>query len=402
MNVTFVSTVGTSLLNNLSRAVDRGDLKTDLDPDAVRRAPRDPDALEDIEDELEELLSRLIEEDPTRASAELNTLLRMLERAERRGLEPRDVALIPTDTRNCLLCSRVVARYLREEEGLKAWETEPIRAPNDPRDFWIGLNDLVDRLERTGVTDPSREVWVAASAGFKPETAVLTLVASLFGKPVFYVHESMRELVEIPPVTPIVTDPRFVLNLIELTHRIGDGATLEEVENILDDLTDGRKEERERFKMFLTEIDEDTFKPSPLARLAGDFLALGLAAAGSKRYDVKIKAGSHTVPVRKGGRVTKGDEATLAELPLEDDTKDVLATVAAMEDVDDVWIVSGEWTVTNTGRHEHPVKVIRKEGNAVLVSVRDSKLHISRLRIPTRHPERTARAIEWLSEAARG
>jgi len=66
----------------------------------------------------------LAEADPKRASAELNTLPRMADRAEREGLKIDPIALIPTKTANCRLCARVVAEYLREE-GYAVWETEP-------------------------------------------------------------------------------------------------------------------------------------------------------------------------------------------------------------------------------------------------------------------------------------
>ncbi len=207
-----------------------------------------------------------------------------------------------------------------------------------PGEFWWGLSDLLERLEDVGVTDPSRNVWVAATPGFKPEAAVLTLVASLFGKPVFYVHEVMNELVEIPPAMPVVTDPGFVLGLIELRRRLGDGAPEEVAEEVLNDLARD-EEERERYKLFLVEDPRSkNIGPSPLARLAESFLALGLLAAKARNYSVEIRTKGHTVPVSRGGGVKKVDRATLRELPLEDDTLEVLATVAALEGVDDTLV----------------------------------------------------------------
>ncbi|AAM02506.1 putative CRISPR-associated protein [Methanopyrus kandleri] len=388
--------MGTSTLNNLARALGKGDLDADLDPGDAYRAARNPEAVEEIGEEvLEEALMELVEADPKRASAELNTLLRMAERAEREGLEIDSIALIPTKTANCRLCARVVAEYLREE-GYAVWETEPVRAGVDPGEFWWGLSDLLERLEDVGVTDPSRNVWVAATPGFKPEAAVLTLVASLFGKPVFYVHEVMNELVEIPPAMPVVTDPGFVLGLIELRRRLGDGAPEEVAEEVLNDLARD-EEERERYKLFLVEDPRSkNIGPSPLARLAESFLALGLLAAKARNYSVEIRTKGHTVPVSRGGGVKKVDRATLRELPLEDDTLEVLATVAALEGVDDTWFVAGEWTTEGTRRHARTVEVLETRDDAVVVSVRDRRVHISRLLIPTEDPERVARALKQL------
>ncbi len=336
---------------------------------------------------------------PKRTSAELNTLLRMAERAEREGLDVDSIALIPTDTDNCLLCAEVVEWYL-ESEGYRAWRTEPVRAPEEPEDFWMGLNDLIDRLETTGVTDPSRNVWVAATPGFKPEAAILTLVASLFGKPVFYVHETMHDLVEIPPAMPIVTDPEFVASLIRLRRELGDGVDTDRAKKILNELARNERD-RERYKLFLVEDPHDgKFKPSPLTRLAGPFLALGVHAAGARNYRVRIKGSSgHTVPVERGGRVTKADEAELRELPLEDDTLEVLATIAAFECVGDTWHVVDEWTVEGTKRHDVPVKVQNVHDDAVIVAIRDRRVHISKLRIPTEDPETVRTVLKHLAEA---
>ncbi|MEO2241741.1 MAG: putative CRISPR-associated protein [Euryarchaeota archaeon] len=398
--VEFVSTVGTSALGNLANALRSGDVKADLDPDLVMRAVQDPSAVEKAgRDRVEEALRKLVSRDPKMASAELNTLLRMAERAEEEGLKVDSIALVPTDTENCLVCARVVEEHLREE-GYNVWRTEPIRATaEDPEQFWLGLSDLIERLEETGVTDPSRNVWVAASAGFKPETAVLTLVASLFGKRVFYLHEAMGDLVEIPPAMPAVTDPGFVLGLMELRRRLGDGASAEEAGEVLDDLA-RNEEERERYKLFLVEVPgTGKVRPSPLARLAESFLALGLLAAGARDYSVEVRAKGHTVPVSRGGGVKKADRTTLGELPVEEDTRDVLATVAALKGVSDRWYVIGEWTAEGTRRHERPVEVREVRDDAVIVSVRDRRVHISRLLIPAEDPERVARALEYLTAA---
>ncbi len=401
--VRFVSTVGTSALNNLATAIERDEVSANLDPETVRRAARDEKAIEELDtDELLEALLEHLRSDPTRASAELNTLLRMKKKAEKEGLHVEDVALIPTKTENCRLCTEAIRRYLIEEEGIKAWTTDFVEASvNDPNRFWEGLNQLIARLETAGVTEPHREVWVAASAGFKPETAVLTLVASLFGKPVFYVHEVMRELVEIPPIAPAVTDPKFVLGLLELEEKLGNGADIRKAREILESIAD-TTDELQRYRMFLVKTGKNTVKPSPLARLAIDLLSLGLAAAGSRRYDVRIKAKGHTVPRRRGKGVEKAHEVTLAELPVENDTRDTLATIAALEDVNDTWFIAGEWTTQNTSRHHPPVKVLEKKHDAVIVSVRDSRVHISRLSIPTRNSTLVAKAVKHLSQALRG
>ena len=87
---------------------------------------------------------------------------------------------------------------------------------------------------------------------------------------------------------------------------------------------------RERYRLFLVEVPgTGRIKPSLLARPAESFLALGPLAAGARNRSVEVRTKGHTVPVDRGGGVEKADRATLSELPMEDDTRDVLATVAA-------------------------------------------------------------------------
>jgi hypothetical protein len=61
--------------------------------------------------------------------------------------------------------------------------------------------------------------------------------------------------------------------------------------------------------------------------------------------------------------------------------------------------VTGEWTTEGTRRHERPVEVRSVRDDAVIVSVRDRRVHISRLRIPAEDPERVERALRYLAEA---
>jgi hypothetical protein len=132
----------------------------------------------------------------------------------------------------------------------------------------------------------------------------------------------------------------------------------------------------------------------PLTRLAGSFLTLGPLAAGARNRSVEVRAKGHTVPVDRGGGVKKADRATLTELPVE-----ILATVAALEGASDRWYVTGEWTTEGTRRRGRPVEVRSVWDDAVIVSVRDRRVHVSRLLIPAEDPERVKRALEQLVEA---
>jgi len=57
------------------------------------------------------------------------------------------------------------------------------------------------------------------------------------------------------------------------------------------------------------------------------------------------------------------------------------------------------WTTEGTRRRGRPVEVRSVRDDAVVVSVRDRRVHISRLRIPAEDPERVERALRYLAEA---
>jgi putative CRISPR-associated protein (TIGR02619 family) len=174
-----IATVGVSALQNATRELGRGPSE-------------------------EEVLS-FVQRDPRRASAELNTLLPIME--ENREKQHR-VYLLHSDTGEGRLCASVLKRYLSGLGMRLHAETVEIKDLGTPETFTRGLANLLEqvvRLIRNHYSEGDR-VFVHASGGFKPETAMAFLAANLpgSGAPVFYVHESFRSVIRLPalPIWP--------------------------------------------------------------------------------------------------------------------------------------------------------------------------------------------------------
>jgi len=245
IRVAVLSTVGTSILSNVEKNLDKLALSQRSREIFGNRA-KPPSRLL-INDELQGQFERWAEEggdvledavkalstDPAGFSAELNSIIAFL-----RSLPARHVInelrlqFYPTDTGTSRFCARAITEYLRrygnEFRGLTGIPTSAALVVDDSvtlrgfgRDvdwFREGLVDLMDKfvgrvieLRRGGY-----RVVVNPTGGFKPESAYLTLMAMLAGAwRVIYIHETFREIVELP-MLPITIDPRYVDALTQI------------------------------------------------------------------------------------------------------------------------------------------------------------------------------------------
>ncbi|MCS7113723.1 MAG: putative CRISPR-associated protein [Nitrososphaerota archaeon] len=123
--------------------------------------------------------------------AELNALSRRLN-------EVSMVYLVHPDTELGRCCARALKDYLeskkvrvaglREVEGLRSSET-----------FQEGLANLVyDMAELLAAHRGS--VRICATGGFKPETAIASIVGFIAKAPVYYIHEAFREEIHLPSI----------------------------------------------------------------------------------------------------------------------------------------------------------------------------------------------------------
>jgi putative CRISPR-associated protein (TIGR02619 family) len=162
-------------------------------------------------DMLERLLS-FLERDCKKASAELNTCIDLIIEGYNNGKQ-QWCHLLSSETNVGRLCSEVLARYLRDIsrrrlDGRLA-VVEPITIPclGNPERFNDGLANLFEKVIEIISYHKNKGdmVFVHATGGYKPETAIAILAANSpgAGAPTFYIHEHFNQLIRIPalPIT---------------------------------------------------------------------------------------------------------------------------------------------------------------------------------------------------------
>ncbi|RLE84699.1 MAG: hypothetical protein DRJ67_10140, partial [Thermoprotei archaeon] len=202
-----IVTVGTSVIRNSAPRVG-GNLAEKLKGWARAKpgSPEDVEAGEKAAPGTPEFRAvyEILALDPRSVSAELNAMWPYL---ERRRVEA--ATLLATDSGASEFCAEVLRKYLRDKWGIG--EVEVTRVPELGRDFEKGLYNLLDALSsavrRHG--GRGRRVYLNATGGFKPETAIVYVAASLMGiDRVYYIHEVMREVVELP-ILPLDLRPDY-------------------------------------------------------------------------------------------------------------------------------------------------------------------------------------------------
>jgi putative CRISPR-associated protein (TIGR02619 family) len=182
---TILTTVGTSLLTNAKR-----DLKGEK-----------PDQ--------QQLANYVRHTPPDKASAETNSLSRLLQADDR-------IVFLHSQTDEGKQCAETLRRHYEGEGYMAELREVPDLTYTESRFKMRGLRSLVAttieliRRERAA----EREVLINATGGFKAEIAYATLVGLLFDVPVYYIHEAFREIIEMPP-TPISWDYSLLANYEE-------------------------------------------------------------------------------------------------------------------------------------------------------------------------------------------
>ena len=207
-------TAGTSIITNALRE----ELPKDI-AEVLRRARfAEPGSPQDLElRKHTQISSRVFNEvygmvfrNPYLMSAELNSLKYFIER----GLVDK-VVLLSTDTGAGYFCSIVIEKYLSRAARLDA-ETKVVKGFGV--DFEEGLLNLLDVACKL-IHDYKRgghEVYVCATAGFKPETTFLVIASFLLDvDKIYYIHENFREHVEIPAI-PITVKKDYLDELLKI------------------------------------------------------------------------------------------------------------------------------------------------------------------------------------------
>ncbi|WP_069808154.1 putative CRISPR-associated protein [Vulcanisaeta thermophila] len=249
MKLAILNTVGTSILSNMERTAKN--LNLTGTPEEVRKmleegklsrlSPDDP-----LQDKIEHMTHRgdplfeaavdFVRKDPGRASAELNALISFLSDFPYKQFEELEIYLYPTDTGTGKFCAGVIHEYLTRhgdefmrKVGISTRPSipEPIVIKGLGRNIdWFseGLIELVDKFARLIInkTRNGYKVVVNATAGFKPETTYIALIAQLTGAwKIIYMHETFHRIVELPKL-PLTIQDRY----IEELRKIGQGTPL--------------------------------------------------------------------------------------------------------------------------------------------------------------------------------
>lgn len=168
MSTVILTTVGTSLLGNIARA-------------GIGKE----DALGVLE---------YIRSDPAKASAETNSLGRLLAGGDR-------VELLHSDTEDGRWCAEWVAAYLRKR-GFSAGLFKVQGLAYEARGFVdYGLRQFVQLLAGRirEVHRQGHQAAINATGGFKAEIAYATALGLVFKVPVYYIHEKFGDIVTLPP-----------------------------------------------------------------------------------------------------------------------------------------------------------------------------------------------------------
>jgi len=142
-----------------------------------------------------------------RASAELNSLLGFLE-DEYPGEGWRErvehvsaVYLLHTDT----WTGRAAAAALKtalERMGFSHTETRELKGFSQ-QDFTAGLEDLKDEVRRIVAKHKRARILLNPTGGFKPESGAMAVIAAESGLETYYIHETFRKIVKIPPASEL-------------------------------------------------------------------------------------------------------------------------------------------------------------------------------------------------------
>lgn len=219
-------TVGTNIIRNASMSESiSGDIREKLKSWAMTppRSSGDLEAGNRAVPGAEEFRAVLgfVSGSPRRASAELNAFIGYLKRLEENGVVgvSHHIVLLGTDTGAGWFCVRIIEEYLKDMVGQdisKTWGigghviggVEAYRVEKLGVDFSEGILNLIALIKQEILRKSSGYDRILANltGGFKPESAAILVAAGLLGiDTVYYIHEVMKDIVELP-VIPLRID----------------------------------------------------------------------------------------------------------------------------------------------------------------------------------------------------
>lgn len=144
---------------------------------------------------LQEILGYLREVSPEQASAETNSLSRLLQEGD-------EIVFLHSETDDGRLCTEALSEFYKSK-GYRCMVKEISNLRYGAQQFKNkGLRSLVAEMAQI-VRERKRqkhEVLINATGGFKVESAYAVLIGILFQAPVYYVHERFEDIIALPPI----------------------------------------------------------------------------------------------------------------------------------------------------------------------------------------------------------
>lgn len=198
MKPLIITPIGTSLLTNLCSAQERKKLAETANLTQDELMADDLKIIEQKVTQAEKLLLQNNEPQISRASAELNGILKIVELTSQHP----DTAfiLIATDTWQARQCSRLIHNYLNQKFKNITTYTPRGFTVNTKESFVQGISDMLVWTDQhlRQYKQNGYQILFNLTAGFKSMIGYLTTIGMLFADHIYYIFETGKELVEIP------------------------------------------------------------------------------------------------------------------------------------------------------------------------------------------------------------
>ncbi len=196
-----------------------------------------------------------------RTCAELNTLKRMIDENYISADNVRGCFLV-SDTYIGKLCGDVLSQYSNDSygQGKEHFTIQKIKKLdyNFENFKHKGLPNLIKEVIRLSVYPEldvqDTRIAICATGGFKAETAYVTMLGMILGKPVFYIHENQTNLIFFPPF-PVVLNYSKIIRYFDHIYNLKwgiDEKKYKKYEKIWKDNND-----EVNMKLFVKKIDKE-------------------------------------------------------------------------------------------------------------------------------------------------
>jgi putative CRISPR-associated protein (TIGR02619 family) len=187
MSYIHIITVGASLASNYEKEKTGKRIPEAQIEEKLKKMPQ-PQKNQYTKELLKYIQTKQKENELTQTSAELNALNQHLN-------EIAIAYLIHTDTNLGKCCAKALKEHLTNK-GIKVAEPIEIKGLSQPKTFQKGLANLTQEIAK--ILANHKNVRICATGGYKPETAIATLLGFMAKATVYYTHESFQQHIHLP------------------------------------------------------------------------------------------------------------------------------------------------------------------------------------------------------------